>query len=468
MKARTKEQKMMVEWANAHSTLTPRQEQYAKTHCFSGADNILVSRRGCFCTNCKTTWHSGESIKNKMVCPHCGKELDIVNHTESIWMKAYYTVFTTVNNMQVVRWFLVRRDVGWKGEKFTFKHVGTEFLTDNGQRQSIELPRCTICWEKDRWVQYEASQLLRQNSLFARYLTASASYYTRIAPLLKRNGFKCDRKFEGYETDVMHYLLSDPTFESCLKVGHSGAITYALRYYRCKKSGQLANTMLMSDDQRVLIKLANRKHIVFDTKEKWSDYTDYLRDLKTLGKDIHNPSILFPEDFQKAHKKAHDKVLERERQEQHRQAIEAAIQKVEREKKSKQWLSEYAAKFSDMLLTSGDFTIKPLISSDEFKAEADHMHHCIISYYGKACTLLLSIEHCGKKTETAEINLLGKGDIVQCHGVNNAPSKYHNQIVKILRGYMNEFRRRYLTESKQKNTLPVLASVYTQIYQMAM
>ena len=45
----------------------------------------------------------------------------------------------------------------------------------------------------------------------------------------------------------------------------------------------------------------------------------------------------------------------------------------------------------------------------------------------------------------------------------NAPSEYHDAIVKMLEGFMSEFMKRYKAKAdKQQTNLPVLASLYKQ------
>lgn len=456
---RSKLQRFMVEWSNGHSTLTDKQKRYAEKHCF--VDVILIGRHKCFCTHCKSVWDGDSEEHAQKVCPVCKKKLNALEHKTQTKMSAYFTDFTTVDGMQVARWFLVRRLVDRQGEMFKFTHVGTEFLMADGKRRSIELPRFVMCGQIDNWT-FGSEMQLRRNNVFAQHIIADASYYTRILPILKRNGFKCDRTYEGNEMSVMQQLLINPTFESWVKVGHVGLVKTWV-----KKIWWGDGCPCLTDAQALAIKLANRNHIVFDTIEKWVDFTDYLRDLQTLGKDIHNPKILFPKDFQKAHREMSRKVDELRQREERRQEEVRMMQRVKRDAESAKWMADYAAKFSGMLLAIGDFTVKPLISIADFEAEADHMHHCIKTYYGKLDTLLVSVERCGEKCETAEINLLGRGDIVQCRGVCNTPSEYHDAIVKILEGFMSEFLKRYKAKADgQQTNLPVLASLYKQ-YQTA-
>ena len=462
MKPRSKEQELIVKWTNQNVGPTPKQVAYAKRHCFD--DEILESRGRCLCTACKHIFHTKDIEASKLVCPHCGKVLDVTHHKQKITRYNYYSVLTTKANMQMVVWYLVKRVVSKSEDDFTFAHVGTEWINAKGTRFSVELSRFTMCWRKDQWI-YGVPMELKRNSVFARYLTSSATYYGRVLPILKRNGWKPNHQFDGYDTEVMRNLMNNQYFESWFKIGHYGVCWDWLQ----RESNHInwyAEKPSVTDNELVMIKLANRKHIKFTTKDMWKDYLDYMKDLVYMQQDIHNPQILFPDNFQTVHQywsiKAQKKQNREQAIRQREQDIECMKAQAEKDKQKQAWIAMYTKCFGDMLLCNGEYIIKPLIYMDDFQAEAAHMHHCIVRYYGKVNTLLLSIEHNGKKCETAEISLTGTGNIIQCRGVNNQSSDYHDDIVKVLKGFMNEFIKRFrkATNPQPVVTLPVPISYY--------
>lgn len=461
MKPKTKEQEKIVKWTNQHDGPTPKQAAYARRHCFS--DLILESCSTCVCTACKHTWRIKDTSVYKLKCPHCGKTMNVIHNHRKYTQREYFTVLTTKANMQVIMWYLVARTVSKTRDDVCFAHVGSEWITHNGTRYSVELPRYTMSMYKDQWI-YGVPMQLRTKSTFARYCGTSAVYCVRILPILKRNGWKNISQFFDYNTEVMRNLLSNKYFESWFKVGHYGVCQKWLHMENDYLCGYNAKPTV-TDDMLTLIRLANRKHIIFDTYEKWADHLDYIKDLVYMNQDIHNPKILFPEDFQAAHQALSERVCKRRHREaeiaQRQRYIELMERKAKKDLQTKTWLCKYAQCFGNMHLASDGFTILPLVSMDDFKCEAAHMHHCIAAYYGKLDTLLLSIEHNGKKCETAEIDLLGAGRIIQCRGVNNQPSDYHNDIVDILKGFMAEFIRRFNKPVAQP-TLPVPMSFYQQ------
>lgn len=455
MKPKTKQEEFMVRWAKAHRGITIQQQRYAQKHCFD--DVVLRANKTCYCTACKHTWRA--EVTKETRCPHCGKTLTVREHSRSIKMSAYYSVYTTTNNLQVCKWYVVNRNIGRGYDNYEYWHVGTEFIDENGKLFSVELARNYMVGCVDRW-SWGSELQLRGHSFFGKWISAVASYHQSILPKLRRNGYD-PQKADG--VFVMTALLSSPMFESIYKVGHIAVVKHMLHimnvdYWNCHKYKPY-----LMEREKVVIKLANRKHIVFDDDDKWTDMTDYVNDLCYMGKDFHNPSVLFPKDFQKAHQALAKQANARREREREREFAERERQRIlneaAKEEAKIQWLSKYCKQFTGAIWYDGDFVVKPLITMDEFACEAKHMHHCIVSYYGKPNTLLLSIEHCGKKCETAEISLDGLGKIIQCRGVNNLPSEYHKQIVDLLESLMTKFLVQLDAEIEQI-TLPVLASQY--------
>ncbi len=459
MKPRNDKEAFMARWANTHRGISLQQQRHAQKHLFN--DVVLRAYKTCYCTNCRHTWKS-EAV-GEAKCPNCGKTLKVLEHSKSTLMRAYYSVYTTTRNLQVCKWYVVDRKVGRGYDNYNFTLVGMEFIDENGKLTSVELPRNPMSYIKDQWCGCNGLEV-RQRSFFRKYIGCTESYHQRITPKLKRNGF--DYRVDNVFT--MMALLSNATFESIYKCGHLEIIRDIIHRMTCDYWTYDKCKVSITEAEKVVVKLANRKHIVFDEPDMWRDMQDYLNDLMYLGKDFHNPSVLFPKDFQKTHQLVSNQADKRRRREADRREAERERQRLlteaAKEKEKIEWLSKYCKQFTNAEWHSGDFTIKPLITMEEFEQEAAHMHHCIRTYYGKINTLLVSIECRGKKCETAEIDLTGLGMIIQCRGVNNQPSIYHNKIVKILKELMSTFLARMDAEIST-NTLPVLVKHYQ--YQIA-
>lgn len=456
MKARTKEQQEFVGWSNSHPNLSEKQKRYAHKYCFW--DEILVSKYECTCTKCKYTWGVvTENEQKEATCPNCHTKLNTRQHRKTVDMRAYFTVMTSVNGTQVIRWFDCTRKVNKTEDEFTYRHVGTEFIKPNGKLVSVELNKCTMCWEKDKWSYSSNEQSLKRYSTFARYCYSNGNYISRLSKTARQRGFQKIKMLEGYEDVVLSAIIQNAYFESLLKCGHYAVIRDWARnwYYGCLKE----DVMYLSKQQQVMIKLANRRGFKFDTKEKWADYNDYLNDLVRCGRDFHNPKIMFPENFQAEHERI-SKLVERKRKvKAQADNLQRLSNSVKNDKQKQKWIDEYYKRYGDMVLKESGFIVRALISIDDFAEEAAEMHHCIATYLGKQDALLLSIERYGKKTETAEINLKGNGEIIQCRGHCNQSSDWHDEIVKMLERNMDEFTRRYRAKLNDTQSVSLVSKI---------
>lgn len=473
MEPRTVEQKKLAQWVQAMPELTERQLAYGIKHCFN--NNVVLESRGwLWCVSTNQVWHEpAKDVKlySRILRPQTNyKKMDVL-HGTSKRNRTHFVILTTKEGYQIARWFCIDR-ILYMGKvkeqpkaSYVAMPVGVEFVAPNGKRITFERNRCTMCWEKDRWSYWDDTLHLRRSSVFAKYFDSNAVLVLSITKKLRRNGWDkklMDEKFSTCAVEFCQGLLKWPLFEQCVKTGHYAVCWDLMAQERGRMMGQ-CRVVGLNDSLLTAIKLANRHHVQFGDYDKWRDFKDYMDDLLYLGKDIHNPSILFPVDFQKAHREV-GHIAQKRRQETARQRerqlnLERLREKAETDKKVQAWVNEYSQRFADMDIRKAEFEVKPLVTKEDFVAEADHMHHCIVTYYGRPNTLLLSIAHNGQKAETAEVNLIGRGNIVQCRGQYNHPSKWHDEIVGLLEANLTEFIKRG-QRKMQPATLPVLATHY--------
>lgn len=474
MKPRTNEEKKLVEWSNNFPELTQRQSQYAIRHIFD--DDLLFGVRGWFYRPKTNTCWKGTSIKDVHNCEKLksplhtdNKELKVIHCSNKV-DKAYYVVLTTKGGYQAARWFLVTQTVhvDWKPYvrhqiDYSFKAVGVEWMNSEGKSWSVELGRFTMNpWCKDQWNSCGDLEL-RKYDFFIHYLDPNEVFIQNLLPVVRRNGFNAKALYNKFGFLLLRALVVDSDFESWYKCGHYGACVHWLKEHYMNLETRYYKKPAITNDDRLIIKMANRNHIKFATIEQWSDMKDYYRDLVTLGKDVHNPTVLFPKDFQKVHQTIARRAQKRRDEDARRAAEHRHLQEMVRRgnnEKVKEWLERYFQMFHDMCIVKGDFMIIPLLTQKDFSDEAAWMHHCIVTYYGKKDTLLVSISRHGVKQETAEVCLNGKPHVVQCRGIHNHPSEYHDEIMKFLNDNMKEFVRRYKSKPKQQVMLPVPASFY--------
>lgn len=78
----------------------------------------------------------------------------------------------------------------------------------------------------------------------------------------------------------------------------------------------------------------------------------------------------------------------------------------------------------------------------EFMEEGDALKHCLFAndYHAKSDSLILSARINSKPIETIEVSL-SKMKVVQSRGMQNNPTKQHDQIVALVESNMDKISR---------------------------
>lgn len=178
-----------------------------------------------------------------------------------------------------------------------------------------------------------------------------------------------------------------------------------------------------TDEYTTAFKIAMRHHYQVEQPDC---YIDYLKALVFLGKDIHNPFYVCPEDFKAMHDKyiAKMQAVKDKQEEQERAEQDAAANE-----KYQSWRK----RFFDILITDGKIECHVLQSVCEFFAEGKAMHNCVYKcgYYKKPYSLIFSARIDGERVETVEFDL-NENKVVQAYGKCNKFSKYHKEVVSLI------------------------------------
>lgn len=164
----------------------------------------------------------------------------------------------------------------------------------------------------------------------------------------------------------------------------------------------------------------------------WLLWFDYVRDLERLGRDIHSPKYLCPNDIGEAHGKIIDRLT----------AI-ADMEELERNMKE---IQDYEPKyrkqkrlyFGITIVTESGITITTAQSVRDIYEEGKHMHHCVfrMGYYKHTDDLILFARgKDGERIETIRVNL-EKLTVAESRGVCNKATEWHNEIVKAMEDNM--------------------------------
>lgn len=119
--------------------------------------------------------------------------------------------------------------------------------------------------------------------------------------------------------------------------------------------------------------------------------------------------------------------------------------KIEKKKKELEGLDlkyrKFIQPFLNVEISEKLICIVPLESIEDFKKEGDTLHHCVYTneYFKKSKCLILSARIEGTSIETIEIDL-EKLEIIQCRGIRNQNSEYHDRIISLMRKNMKLIR----------------------------
>lgn len=192
--------------------------------------------------------------------------------------------------------------------------------------------------------------------------------------------------------------------------------------------------------------VANRHGFNWKQLRDIADWFDYCETLQYLGLDTHSPKYLAPSDWRKAHDDVMHKasvIRQRRLEERERQAqLERERRAEEQAKKDKEIAATYAGRMGALLtlcIAGKGITITPLQSVDEFMEEGKAMHHCVFSnrYYTKDYALIMSArDENGNRLETIEVNT-DEFRIIQSRAVNNGTSDRHDDIIALVNSKMS-------------------------------
>ena len=413
MKPKTRIQKEVAKLFPTLPKLTERQTAYAYEHCFKHyahrtKGGILT------CTECGHRWKGGHPLAESVcgcTCPHCGKELEVLDTRKRVFKEMeYFSIITTCKHFQVIRFFAVHleRKV-CQPAKYSISEVVQRWIAPDGKTETVARLRCQSLLYCDLWNEWSSMEI-RSNKTFRAYdIDPVCTYPTkRVIPELKRNGFKGDyHNILPY--DLFTAILSDRRAETLLKAGQYPMLRYYIR--SSFDMGQYWNS----------IKICIRNSYTISDGSMWRDTINLLQH---FGKDTNSPKYVCPADLKAEHDKwvaKRNLQRERERTEKERQR---AIEDEKDYLKAKGMF--FGLVFSDSLIC-----IKVIESVAEMVEEGRMMHHCVGGYHDKANSLILSATIDGKRIETIEVSLTTL-KVVQSRGVCNSNTEYHDRIIRLV------------------------------------
>ena len=410
MKPRNKKQERILAMSGQLRPLSNAQMQWALNYTINHFAYRLKNGKA-VCLKCGHEWNANEGVCR---CPHCGISLEVKTTKERVRKdKSYFNIITAKGGYQVIRMFLMSVELrkGMVAEP-SFQEIGQYWLDENGNATVVGLKR-TIGWYVDSFDYCSKLELRRDNDAFL--FIADQWVYPRIkvTDTIKRNGF------DGHTYDInpltlFKELLTNPKAETLMKSGDVEMLRY------------LCHSPFNADEIDFYwksIKVAKRAGFEFEDAQMWMDY---IKMLERMGKDLHSPVLVAPQDLQTAHDLYSAKV-ERQRikaqREKDRKKAEADEAKFE----------ELKGRYIGLVMTDGEIVIHTLNSVAEYYDEGSRQHICVASarYYLKENSLVLTATIKGQTIATIEISL-SDYSIIQCRAFANKVCKYQDRIAKII------------------------------------
>lgn len=438
MKPRTRLEKLVAGLSEKLPAITKAQEEWAKEHVF---DHVAYKcKNKLWCSECGEIWvNTGNSkLGDKTECPYCHHQLDVkVSRKQKNHEEAYMSILQVRGGFQVIRHILCWKNArrGTSPVYYDFTEVVQEWIREDGKRTIIARPinmgRNGFAYSSPLSIkgEYGSNPYNYYGDLYAIF----GELYPRkeLLPELKKRGL--NRLFPDVTPSklIRDLLKGGNDAELCLKTGQISMLKHMYRngfsQLRYKPS----------------FNICNRNHYIIKDASLWEDYMSLLA---YFGKDLRNAHYVCPKNLKVAHDRLLAKKDAREAKlRQDRDRVEA-IRRREKLMKDIAGFYERMEKFFGMKITDGNIVICPLESITQFYQEGKAMHHCVykLGYYNRPDRLILSAKDTGgKRIETIEVNLKTL-NIVQSRSVCNGVSKYHDQIVKLVKKNMNLIRQKMI------------------------
>lgn len=420
MKPKNKFQQKVIEASKKLPPLTAAQIRWANTKVLNAVGR-RTTKGDITCLDCGEVFHNTTKQK-RCICPHCGTKLRIEDTRKRTFKQCRYALYiTTCDGLQVIRIFMVDyyAKIG-TAPRYYQTEVMQRWIAPNGKYCTLARSRVWGTMYYDSWIYSSDLELHNETWVYDQIYADDIYPHIKLIPKLKQHG--CKKVLRGINpTRMFIALLMDNRAETLIKMGQ----TELLRIYL--NSGSKFNTYWPA------IRIATRNGYFIKDATLWCDYIDALQE---LGKDIHNPKFVCPQNLREEHDRYIDK--------RNRHRIEKRIAEQQAKlHESEEAYRQAKAPFFGLSFADEIIHVHVLESVREFFLEGETMHHCVFSngYYKKDDSLILSATINGKRIETIEVSI-SQLQIIQCRGACNKETKYHNRIINLVNRNMPLIQKR--------------------------
>jgi DNA-directed RNA polymerase subunit RPC12/RpoP len=413
MKPKNKFQKEVFELSQKLPHVTKVQKEWAFQNCIEhigrkSAKGIIT------CMECGHTFPGNSHLADALLgtdCPECSVKLKVSTTRKRIFRQSkYFCLVTGKGNFQVLRLFIIRyyAKAGQKAQYF-ISEVVQRWIAPNGKSATVARLR-PMSYHDDTWCFWSMLEI-RPEKDHHNIIPTCVYPRRKLIPELKRSGYRGENYTLGHFT-LFQTLLSDSRAETLLKAGQTGLLKFFA-----------GNGFNRIDNYWASIRICIRNGYIVDDASLWSDYIDLLRFFR---KDLHNAKYVCPADL----KEEHDRYVQKKRDWQESIRREEARKKA---MESEAVFKETKSRFFGIQFTDGVIRVRMLESVEEIMQEGDTLHHCVFAneYHLKPDSLILSARIDGRPIETIEFSL-SKMQIVQCRGIRNKITEYHDRIINLV------------------------------------
>jgi hypothetical protein len=380
----------------------------------------FATKNRVLCMDCGGRFSSEIVKNNKARCPHCHVKLEIEQSlSRTFEQKIYVGYAQIIGGYQVVRYFEIHSisKQNQKAANYCYE-ILQHWIREDGKTETVARVH-TLNGYCDSWSCSDME--IRKDYSYQGYYHAGSKYdvYTEkfhpkseFKPVFEKIGI--NKRLSGLTViEAKRIIPENPQAETLLKAG---------QYNLLSLTTQSANT---SKIRRywATIKICLRNNYIIKDASMWFDYIELL---EYFGKDIHNSFYVCPTDF----KQAHDHLVDKKRKMQLREKIEKQRERLESDQKI---YAKQKKNFFGILFTDGKLIVKTIDTVEEIMKEGDELHHCVYTnqYHKKPDSLIMSARIDNKPVETIEVSLKTL-QIVQCRGLHNKSSEYHDKIINLV------------------------------------
>ncbi|QIK58834.1 hypothetical protein G7050_02845 [Dysgonomonas sp. HDW5A] len=401
---------------------------WAKVECLDHKGYATKSR--VICMDCGNTFSPTLVSRKRAVCPHCNTKIKVEQSRKSTdKQKTYIAIAEICDEFQVIRNFelFAYYKVG-KPVHYFISEILQHWILPNGKREVVAR-RHTVNWYCDSWGGYMEIQNKSDERKYDVY----------------PQKFHPDSIFKTeYQKYGINHNLEGLTFLEAVKIvpdnSKAETLLKAKRYdlLGCYSDYNLKHGIY---NYWSSIKICLRNKYKIKDIKMWFDYLDLLQYLR---KDLHNAFYVCPKNL----KKEHDLLVAKKKRQRDKEDAELKREKLLKDEKV---FLKLKAIFSGIVFTDGKIKVRVLESVKEHIEEGDALHHCVSSYALKEDSLILSAKIRGKRIETVEVSLK-KLKVVQCRGLQNKNTEYHDRIIELVNKNMHLIKERLKPKRKKDGT----------------